>query len=53
MQIIKTQICLQLSRFQSWSRGYKTCSMLSSAEHEIFSTNKYENAHNSWHVYIY
>ena len=27
--------------------------MLNSAEHEIFSTNKYENANNSWHFRIY
>ena len=24
-----------------------------SAEHEIFSANKYENANNSWHFHIY
>ena len=27
--------------------------MLNSAEHEIFSANKYENANNSWHFHIY
>ena len=27
--------------------------MLSSAEHKIFSANKYENANNSWHFHIY
>ena len=27
--------------------------MLSSAEHEIFSANKYENANNIWHFHIY
>ena len=27
--------------------------MPDSAEHEIFSTNKYENANNSWHFRIY
>ena len=27
--------------------------MLDSAEHEIFSANKYENANNSWHFHIY
>ena len=36
-----------------WPRGYKTFFMLNSAEHEIFSTNKYENANNSWHFHIY
>ena len=25
----------------------------STAEHEIFSANKYENANNSWHFHIY
>ena len=34
-------------------RGYKTFFMLNSAEHEIFSGNKYENANNSWHFHIY
>ena len=28
----------------TWPRGYKTFFMLISAEHEIFSANKYENA---------
>ena len=37
----------------SWSRDYKTRFMLSWAEHEIFSANKYENANNSWHFHIY
>ena len=27
--------------------------MLNSAEHGIFSANKYENANNSWHFHIY
>ena len=27
-----------------WPRGYKLFFMLNSAEHEIFSANKYENA---------
>ena len=31
------------------ARGYKTFFMLNSAEHEISSANKYENANNSWH----
>ena len=34
-------------------RGYKTFFMLNSAEHEIFSANKYENANDSWHFHIY
>ena len=37
----------------TWPRGYKTYFMLNSAEHEIFSANKYENANNSWHFHIY
>ena len=36
-----------------WPRGYKTFFMLISAEHEISSANKYENANNSWHFHIY
>ena len=31
----------------------KTSFMLNSAEHEIFSANKYENANKSWHFHIY
>ena len=27
--------------------------MLNSAEYEIISVNKYENANSSWHLYIY
>ena len=51
----------------SGPRGYKAVFMLNSAEHEIFSANKYENANsseifsankyenanNSWHFHIY
>ena len=33
--------------------GYKTFFMLNSAEHEIFSANKYENVNNSWHFHFY
>ena len=36
-----------------WPRGYKTFFTLNSAEDEIFSVNKYENANNSWYFYIY
>ena len=42
-----------LQQERNWSRGYKTFFMLNSAEHEIFSANKYENANNSWHFHIY
>ena len=38
---------------QTWPRGYKTFFMLNSAEHEIFSAYKYENANKSWHFHIY
>ena len=34
-------------------KGSKTFFMLNSAEHEIFSANKNENANNSWHFHIY
>ena len=33
-------------------RDYITLFMLKSAEHELFSANKYENANNSWHFHI-
>ena len=33
-------------------QGYKSFFMLKSAEHEIFSADKYENANNSWHFHI-
>ena len=36
-----------------WPQGYKVFFMLNSAECEIFSANKYENANNSWHFHIY
>ena len=36
-----------------WPQGYKTLFMLNSAEHEIFSANKYENANSSWHFHIH
>ena len=34
-------------------QGYKTFFMLNSAEHEIFSANKYESANLSRHFHIY
>ena len=34
-------------------KAYKTVFMLNSAEHKIFSANKYEKANNSWHFHIY
>ena len=37
---------------ENQARSYKTF-MLNSAEHEMFSANKYENANNSWHFHIY
>ena len=33
--------------------GFKTFFVLHSAEHEIFSANKYENANNCWYFHIY
>ena len=35
-----------------WPEVIKLFFMLNSAEHEIFSANKYENANNSWHFHI-
>ena len=34
-------------------QDYKKIFMLNSAEHEIFSANKYKNANNGWHFHIY
>ena len=34
-------------------QGYKTFFMLNSADHEIFSANKYENGNYCWHFHIY
>ena len=48
-----TQIILHMLKISSWAQGYKTFFMLNSAEYEIFSANKYENANNSWHFHIY
>ena len=49
--ILRTLI--KISSQETRSRGYKTFFMLSSAEYEIFSVNKYENAYNSCHFHIY
>ena len=38
---------------ETWPHGYKTFFKPSSARHEIFSADKYENANNSWHFHIY
>ena len=38
---------------ESWHRDYKTFFILNSAEHEIFSANKYEKSNNRWHFHIY
>ena len=46
-------ISLHMQTMKTRPQGYKTFFMLNSAEHEIFSANKYENANNSWHFYIY
>ena len=43
----------QLAGLQVCPRGYKKIFMLNSAEHEIFSANKYENANYSWHFHLY
>ena len=37
----------QFCNLETWPRGYKSLFMLNSAEHEIFSANKYANANNS------
>ena len=37
---------------QTRPRGYKTFSVLSSAEHEIFLADKYENTNFCWHFHI-
>ena len=34
-------------------QGYKTFSMLNSAEHEIYPAHKCYNANNCWHFNIY
>ena len=34
-------------------RGYKTISMLNSADHEIYTAHKCQNANNCWHCNIY
>ena len=38
---------------ETWPGGYKTFSMLSSAEHEIYPAHKCLNANNCWHFNIY
>ena len=36
-----------------WPKVIKLFFMLNSAEHEVFSANKYENANYCWHFHIY
>ena len=45
--LVRLQVC-----FPVHQAPYKTFLMLNSAEHDIFSANKYENANNSWHFHI-
>ena len=49
LKLISLASCVVKTR----PRGYKTFFMLHSAEHKIFSANKYENANNRWHFHIY
>ena len=62
--LVWTQTCFIYSAHQDISHRlyFKTQSgpeiikrffMLNSAEYEIFSAYKYENANNSWHFHIY
>ena len=44
---------LNLCGFTRSGPEVKLFFVLNSAEHEIFSANKYENANNSWHFHIY
>ena len=51
---ITTQLPTQVySGLKAWNRGNKIFFMLNSAEHEIFSANKYEYANNSLHFHNY
>ena len=49
---VQTQRVIMINTPFFRRRGYKTFFMLNSIEHEIFSTNKYENANNSWHFHL-
>ena len=66
MEAVKRRLSIRLSLIRrlhgpevikpfscSTQLSIKTFFMLNSAEHKIFSTNKYENANNSWHFHIY
>ena len=46
----KLSLCVQLLFSNTRLRGYQNFFMLNSAEHQIFSANKYENA-NNFHIY--
>ena len=54
-QVVCTVLALMLTVliFGARPQDYKTFFMLNSAEHEIFSANKYEDANNGWHFHIY
>ena len=47
------KLCGQAGIRISGPKVIKHFFMLNSAEHEIFSANKYENANKSWHFHIY
>ena len=47
------KLAVKETQVSSWVQDYKTFFMLNSVELEIFTTNKYENANNSWHFHIY
>ena len=53
LRLLISLLCPLENALDPGPRGYKTFFMLNSAEHEIFSANKYENANKSWHFHIY
>ena len=54
LSVCKQQVHVHwLWSMHNLARGYRTFFLLNSAQHEIFSANKYENANNSWHFHIY
>ena len=53
MQPAKKQLSLCISTVSSGPEVIKLFFMLISAEHEIFSAHRYENANNSLHFHIY
>ena len=53
MRLSSAAILLGILRVKSWKILKTGPVVINSAEHEIVSAHKYENAKNSWHFHIF